>query len=159
MHGHPIGRPYSIHILMSLWLWGFWAKGAINAAHLSLATRVKKRGSPNGCWGPHGCRCCSPACWIELLCRSRSWFLSATHPPLPPVLLFVFRPASPFWLLVPCFSSACCCHSCSLPACFTRFPPPAFSASPPRSALDYEIFSSFAAALLSCVTQKKVLHG
>lgn len=44
MHGHLIGRPYSIHILMSLWLWGFRAKGAINAAHLSLATRVKKGG-------------------------------------------------------------------------------------------------------------------
>lgn len=82
----------------------------------------------------------------------------------PPLLLFsVFCPAPSLWLLPPCFSTACCCYSICLPAClpaslalhrcppFSAFPLPC---SPLCSALDYEIFSSFA-AVQSCVTKKK----
>lgn len=82
----------------------------------------------------------------------------------PPLLLLlsVFCPAPLLWFPPPCFSTACCCHSCCLPACllvyFTHPLSPPFAAfplpcSPFCSALDYEIFSSFA-AVQSCVTKK-----
>lgn len=148
---------------MSLWLWGFWAKGAINAAHLSLATRVKKR---KGRWMavetltdadaaalPAGSSFCVEAALS--LTRALGFSLPPIPPPSRPLLRLLpsFPVLAPralllLSLLLPQLLPACLLHSLSTPL-------PSLPLLLAQLALDYEIFSSFAAALLSCVTKKK----
>lgn len=65
-----------------------------------LPQGLREGGSLNGCDSPRGCRCCSLAWWLKLLCRSYSLSSSPAHPPSPPVHHLLpssgsLRPASP----------------------------------------------------------------